>query len=197
MGWGGGGRGTQASAMDDLPQHACQHFLATFAPATFIKHSIPSTCMTQPTPPACPALQEKGKVIDRRKHHVLTAAHPSGLSANRGFFGCRHFSQTNKLLERSGQLPIDWCEGGRRGGCVCSSCDISVGKGGRRWGWWWEWGRIGGGVAAMGAARWPGDCRGQLPSVWVSRNLYLVVHLEHVLQHCMISVEVERNPGVG
>lgn len=53
--------------------------------------------------------QDKGKVIDKSKHHVLTAAHPSGLSANRGFFGCRHFSQTNRLLEKDGQLPIDWC----------------------------------------------------------------------------------------
>lgn len=59
----------------------------------------------------CPitTVQEKGKVIDRsRGHHVLTAAHPSGLSASRGFFGCRHFSQANMLLQASGQLPIDW-----------------------------------------------------------------------------------------
>jgi uracil-DNA glycosylase len=34
--------------------------------------------------------------------------HPSGLSASRGFFGCRHFSQTNELLRRSGLPPIDW-----------------------------------------------------------------------------------------
>lgn len=40
---------------------------------------------------------------------MLTAAHPSGLSANRGFFGCRHFSQANALLQKGGQLPIDWC----------------------------------------------------------------------------------------
>lgn len=54
--------------------------------------------------------QEKGKVIDRsRGHHVLTAAHPSGLSASRGFFSCRHFSQANALLQEGGQLPIDWC----------------------------------------------------------------------------------------
>lgn len=68
--------------------------------------------VTQPCPaalrPASP--QEKGKVIDRsRGHHVLTAAHPSGLSASRGFFGCRHFSQANALLQEGGQLPIDWC----------------------------------------------------------------------------------------
>jgi len=48
-------------------------------------------------------------VIDRSKHHVLTAAHPSGLSASRGFFGCRHYSQANALLQKGGQLPID-CE---------------------------------------------------------------------------------------
>ena len=53
--------------------------------------------------------QEKGKIIDPTRHHVLTAAHPSGLSASRGFFGCRHFSQANALLEGDGKLPIDWC----------------------------------------------------------------------------------------
>jgi uracil-DNA glycosylase len=54
--------------------------------------------------------QEKGKVIDKSKrHHVLTAAHPSGLSAARGFFGCRHFSKCNDLLRAEGALPIDWC----------------------------------------------------------------------------------------
>lgn len=53
--------------------------------------------------------QEKGKVIDAKKHHVLTSAHPSGLSANRGFFGCRHFSKCNEMLEKEGELPIDWC----------------------------------------------------------------------------------------
>ncbi|ONK55326.1 uncharacterized protein A4U43_UnF4940 [Asparagus officinalis] len=52
--------------------------------------------------------QEKARLIDESKHHVLRAAHPSGLSANRGFFGCRHFSQTNQLLEKMGLSPIDW-----------------------------------------------------------------------------------------
>ncbi|KAG4985043.1 hypothetical protein JHK82_032643 [Glycine max] len=52
--------------------------------------------------------REKSRLIDARKHHVLTAAHPSGLSANRGFFGCRHFSRTNQLLEQMGIDPIDW-----------------------------------------------------------------------------------------
>jgi len=53
--------------------------------------------------------QEKGKVIDKSKHHILASAHPSGLSANRGFFGCRHFSKANDLLAERGELPIDWC----------------------------------------------------------------------------------------
>ncbi|KAF5750017.1 Uracil dna glycosylase isoform 1 [Tripterygium wilfordii] len=52
--------------------------------------------------------QEKSRLIDGNKHHILKAAHPSGLSANRGFFGCRHFSRANKLLEQMGILPIDW-----------------------------------------------------------------------------------------
>ncbi|KAI5574525.1 hypothetical protein BDE02_10G150400 [Populus trichocarpa] len=52
--------------------------------------------------------QEKSKLIDQTKHHILKAAHPSGLSANRGFFGCRHFSRTNKLLAQMGISPIEW-----------------------------------------------------------------------------------------
>ncbi|KAF6161253.1 hypothetical protein GIB67_009140 [Kingdonia uniflora] len=52
--------------------------------------------------------QEKSRLIDESKHHILKAAHPSGLSANRGFFGCRHFSKTNQILERMGVAPIDW-----------------------------------------------------------------------------------------
>ncbi|KAE8661507.1 Uracil-DNA glycosylase [Hibiscus syriacus] len=52
--------------------------------------------------------QEKSKLIDQTKHHILKAAHPSGLSANRGFFGCRHFSRTNQLLEQMGTDPLDW-----------------------------------------------------------------------------------------
>ncbi|KAG6502239.1 hypothetical protein ZIOFF_042128 [Zingiber officinale] len=52
--------------------------------------------------------QVKSRLIDESKHHILKAAHPSGLSANRGFFGCRHFSQTNKILKRLGLSPIDW-----------------------------------------------------------------------------------------
>ncbi|XP_015576219.1 uracil-DNA glycosylase, mitochondrial [Ricinus communis] len=52
--------------------------------------------------------QEKSKLIDETRHYILKAAHPSGLSANRGFFGCRHFSKTNQLLEQKGNPPIDW-----------------------------------------------------------------------------------------
>jgi len=52
--------------------------------------------------------QQKGKVIDTRRHRVLKATHPSPLSAHRGFLGCRHFSQTNDYLARRGQGPIDW-----------------------------------------------------------------------------------------
>ncbi|MEE4174161.1 MAG: uracil-DNA glycosylase [Xanthomonadales bacterium] len=51
---------------------------------------------------------KKGAVIDRRRHCVLTAPHPSPLSAHRGFFGCRHFSQANAYLEERGEAPLDW-----------------------------------------------------------------------------------------
>ena len=51
---------------------------------------------------------KKGAVIDRRKHQVLKAPHPSPLSAHRGFLGCRHFSSANDYLQQNGQLPIDW-----------------------------------------------------------------------------------------
>ncbi|WCJ28519.1 uracil dna glycosylase [Euphorbia peplus] len=52
--------------------------------------------------------QDKSRLIDETKHHILKAAHPSGLSANRGFFGCRHFSRANQLFEQQGSPPIDW-----------------------------------------------------------------------------------------
>ncbi len=52
--------------------------------------------------------QAKEEMIDREKHHILKAPHPSPFSAARGFFGCRHFSATNKLLMREGQEGIDW-----------------------------------------------------------------------------------------
>ncbi|MBJ9984997.1 uracil-DNA glycosylase [Acinetobacter sp. S40] len=53
--------------------------------------------------------QRKGQRIDRQKHLVLTAAHPSPLAANRGgFFGCKVFSKTNNYLKQNGIEPIDW-----------------------------------------------------------------------------------------
>ena len=51
---------------------------------------------------------KKGAVIDRDRHLVLTAPHPSPLSAHRGFFGCRHFSKANDWLARQGEEPIRW-----------------------------------------------------------------------------------------
>lgn len=52
--------------------------------------------------------QAKQPFIDEIKHHVLKAAHPSPLSAYNGFFGCKHFSKTNGLLQKDGKDPIDW-----------------------------------------------------------------------------------------
>ena len=52
--------------------------------------------------------QRKGTMIDRKKHKVLKAPHPSPLSAYRGFLGCKHFSATNAYLRRFGHTPIDW-----------------------------------------------------------------------------------------
>ncbi|GLT17181.1 uracil-DNA glycosylase [Vibrio zhanjiangensis] len=53
--------------------------------------------------------QKKGRFIDRNRHYVLSAPHPSPLSAHRGFLGCRHFSQTNQILDSIGKPVIDWC----------------------------------------------------------------------------------------
>lgn len=50
----------------------------------------------------------KGKLIDRSKHLVLTSVHPSPLSAHRGFFGNRHFSRANEYLQAHGITPIQW-----------------------------------------------------------------------------------------
>lgn len=50
----------------------------------------------------------KSQLIDKSKHFVLTAPHPSPLSAYRGFFGCKHFSQCNAILQQQGLEPIDW-----------------------------------------------------------------------------------------
>ncbi len=52
--------------------------------------------------------QKKGQVIDNKRHCVLKSPHPSPLSAHRGFFGCKHFSQANKWLEDNNSDPIDW-----------------------------------------------------------------------------------------
>lgn len=51
---------------------------------------------------------KKGAVIDRKKHLVLTAPHPSPLSAYRGFLGCRHFSLANEYIQEHKHPPIDW-----------------------------------------------------------------------------------------
>jgi uracil-DNA glycosylase len=58
--------------------------------------------------------QKKGAVIDRRKHLVLKAPHPSPLSAYRGFLGCRHFSQANEYLRQQQKSPIDWSVPGKQ-----------------------------------------------------------------------------------
>jgi uracil-DNA glycosylase len=52
--------------------------------------------------------KKKGAMIDRKKHHVLEAAHPSPLSAHNGFMGCGHFQKCNELLAKHGKAPIQW-----------------------------------------------------------------------------------------
>lgn len=52
--------------------------------------------------------KQKGAVIDREKHLVLEAAHPSPFAADKGFFGCKHFSKANDYLAKHGQKPIEW-----------------------------------------------------------------------------------------
>jgi len=52
--------------------------------------------------------QQKGAVVDRSRHHVLTTTHPSPLSASNGFLGCGHFSHANALLEADGRAVVDW-----------------------------------------------------------------------------------------
>ena len=52
--------------------------------------------------------QSKIPMLTNSKHLILKAPHPSPLSAYRGFFGCRHFSQANAFLEKNGIEPIDW-----------------------------------------------------------------------------------------
>ena len=52
--------------------------------------------------------ENKCRTVDKTKHTVLTAPHPSPLSASRGWFGCRHFSKTNEILKKQGVPSIDW-----------------------------------------------------------------------------------------
>lgn len=52
--------------------------------------------------------QSKASMLTNTKHLILKAPHPSPLSAYRGFFGCRHFSQANEFLKSNGVEPIDW-----------------------------------------------------------------------------------------
>jgi uracil-DNA glycosylase len=52
--------------------------------------------------------QDKQSIIDETKHYVLKAAHPSPFSADKGFFGCKHFSKTNELLALQHKESIDW-----------------------------------------------------------------------------------------
>ena len=56
--------------------------------------------------------QKKESLIDENKHLLLKAVHPSPLSAYNGFFGCRHFSKSNRYLLANNKKPIDWslCE---------------------------------------------------------------------------------------
>lgn len=52
--------------------------------------------------------QQKANLIDDSKHFILKAAHPSPFAARNGFFGCKHFSQTNALLLSKNKTPINW-----------------------------------------------------------------------------------------
>ena len=51
---------------------------------------------------------EKRALINENNHYILTAPHPSPLSAYAGFFGCKHFSKCNEILTKLGKLPINW-----------------------------------------------------------------------------------------
>ena len=55
--------------------------------------------------------QRKGAIVDSKRHCILQSVHPSPLSAHRGFFGCGHFKQANRYLERHGKPGIDWYAG--------------------------------------------------------------------------------------
>jgi uracil-DNA glycosylase len=51
---------------------------------------------------------KKSNLINADKHLILTASHPSPLSAHRGFLGCQHFSKINAFLQKQGKKPIGW-----------------------------------------------------------------------------------------
>ncbi|WP_432721967.1 uracil-DNA glycosylase [Staphylococcus equorum] len=55
--------------------------------------------------------QQKVKLIDTSKHLIIKSPHPSPLSAYRGFFGSKPYSQTNTYLQENGKAPVNWCEG--------------------------------------------------------------------------------------
>ncbi len=55
--------------------------------------------------------QEKIKLINTERHHIIKSVHPSPLSAHRGFFGSKPFSETNQFLKSKGKEPINWCGG--------------------------------------------------------------------------------------
>lgn len=55
--------------------------------------------------------QAKIKLIDTKRHHIIKSVHPSPLSAHRGFFGSKPFSETNEFLKSKGKEPINWCGG--------------------------------------------------------------------------------------
>lgn len=55
--------------------------------------------------------QEKIKLIDTERHHIIKSVHPSPLSAHRGFFESKPFSETNQFLKAKGKEPINWCGG--------------------------------------------------------------------------------------
>ncbi|PTJ40451.1 uracil-DNA glycosylase family protein, partial [Mammaliicoccus sciuri] len=56
--------------------------------------------------------QQKIKLIDTSKHHIIKSPHPSPLSAYRGFFGSKPYSRANAFVESKGKTPIQWCESG-------------------------------------------------------------------------------------
>lgn len=55
--------------------------------------------------------QQKIKLIDQTKHHIIKSSHPSPLSAHRGFLGSKPYSKTNEYLQAHNITPVNWCEG--------------------------------------------------------------------------------------